>query len=281
MISYGKKTTKAKFDRLKSEARDDLRKFSSNKLQRTCGVQPLNSVRVYKSNGRFRHDATIACKTTNSCPWCSPPKLAAHRTKINAMAIHAIDMGGFILKGTLTLPKRNSEDLGYSYSVLMSQIARFRRKVRQIEQEYNITASVRTLEETYSEVTFWHPHVNWIWFIHEQMSLEALVSLEQRLLDAWLSAAELGNIRGVQIAAQRFNSFYTDAQVKKQAEYVTNHSFFPDKMPTKSPDGLYHKLKPWDILQLARTGETKWISVFRQFEKGVKSKQKVVYYMKN
>lgn len=278
MISYGNKTTKGKFDLLKQAARDDLRKFSSNKAQRSCGVQPLSSVRVYKLGGRYRHDSAIPCKICNSCPWCSIPRLAAHRTQINAMAVHALDLGGFVLKATFTLPKRNAKDLNYSYEVLMAQIARFRRKVRPLEFEFNITRSVRTLEETYSDKTFWHPHVNWLWFIHEPMNKDSLAELEEKLLNAWLESASLGGIRGLQIAAQRFNAYYTDEAVRFQARYVTKQSYYPEQVPNKQLDGYYHGLQPWHILELARTGELKWIVVFRQYEKAMKRRRRVVFY---
>lgn len=278
MISYGNKTTKAIHDRLKIEARNDLRKFSSNKLQRSCGLQPLSSVRVMHYKGRFRHDSAIACKNRNSCPWCTCPNLASQRTKLNAKAIHCLDMGGFVVGATLTLPKRNSSDLKYSYSVLLAQIGRFRRKARLIEKRFGVQESARTLEETYSESSFWHPHVNFCWFVARGMDEESATEMREQLLSAWISAATQGGIRGVQIAAQRFNTYRTDSSVKKLSRYITKHSYFPSKVSVPLDSRGYQGLQPWNILNLARTGETRWIAVWHDYEKALKGKRRVVFY---
>lgn len=278
LISYGNKTTKGKFDRLKTEARNDLRKFSTNKLQRTCGIQPLNSVRVLKQKGKFRHDSTIVCKNRQTCPWCTPPHLAAQRTTINAKAIHALDMGGFVLSSTLTLPKRNAHDLEYSYKLLLAQITRFRRLVTPIEKRFGIRESFRTLEETFSEVSFWHPHVNYCWLIDFTMAEETLLELQEALLEAWLKSASNGQVRGVQIAAQKFNTYRSDSSVKKLSRYITKHSYFPSSAPEKSARGTYLGLQPWDILNLARSGEVFWVQTWQQYERAMKRKRRVVHY---
>lgn len=204
--------------------------------------------------------------------------MAEHRTKINAKSIHALDMGGFVLGATFTLPKRGSRDLDYSYRMLIAQIARFRRIARAIEERFGIQESFRTLEETYSEVSFWHPHVNYCWLIDFPMSEELLLELQESLLGAWLKSASSGGIRGVQVAAQKFNAYRSDASVKKLSRYITKHSYFPSAQPTKSTNGKYEGLEPWDILNLARTGDSHWITVWREFEKATKRKRRVLYY---
>lgn len=278
LISYGNKTTRSRFDRIKKAARDDLRTFSSNKLQRRCGIQPLSSVRVYEQLGRYRHESTIVCKNRQTCPWCTPPNLAEQRTKINAKAVHAIDMGGFVLGATFTLPKRNSRDLKYSYFVLLSQIARFRRLSAPIEKQFGIRESFRTLEETYSETNFWHPHVNYCWLIDFPMAMDAVLQLQESLLEAWLKSASNGGIRGVQIVAQKFNTYRSDTSVKKLSRYITKHSFFPSSTPEVAATGKYEGLQPWDVLNLARSGDDFWIKTWRSYEQAAKGKRRVVFY---
>jgi len=276
--SYVNKATKSKFDRLKREARDDLRIFSSIAGQRKCCIQPLYSVRVGKRQGKFQHDSAIACKNRQSCPWCTTPKLAADRTTIRAKGIHAIDLGGFALYGVFTLPKRHAKDLAYSYKVLKEQVSRFRRKVKDIEVRYGITDSVRTYEETYSDVTYWHPHVNYVWFIREPMQDDVALAFQDEVLTAWLSSAADGGIRGVKLVAQKFNTFRTTDSIKTLSDYVTKHSFFDEGIPSPASDGNYYRLKPWQILNLARTGDVYWIGVWHQFEKAMKGQRRVYYY---
>lgn len=280
--SYGNKATAskthAKFDRLKREARDDLRSFSSNKSQRRCGVQPMYSVRVGMRQGRFRHDSTIVCKNRQSCPYCTTPALAGHRTTILAKAIHALDVGGFSIYGVLTLPKRHSSDLEYSYKVLLAQVARFRRKMKLIEEKYGITDSVRTLEETYSTLTHWHPHVNYVWFVREPMDEQTTVAFMAEAMAAWLSTAASGGIRGVGSQAQNFSTFTTSAAAKTLASYVSKHSFFIEDAPSPASDGEHYRLQPWEILQLARTRNAYWVRVWHQYEKSMKGQRRVIYY---
>lgn len=276
--SYVNKATKVKYDRLKREARDDLRKFSKIAAQRKCCIQPMYSVRVGKRQGKFKHDSAIACKNRQSCPWCATPPLAGHRTTIRAKGIHAIDVGGFALYGVFTLPKRHQTDLAYSYKVLKEQVARFRRKVKSIEVRYGITDSVRTFEETYSNVTHWHPHVNYVWFVREALDEETKVAFMAEILDAWLSSALDGGIRGVKEVAQKLSTFHSTDSIKYLANYVTKHSFFDEGVPSPASDGNYYRLKPWQILQLARTGEVDWINVWNDFELAMKGQRRVVYY---
>lgn len=278
LISYVNKATKYKYDRLKREARDDLRIFSSISAQRKCCIQPLYSVRVGMRQGQFKHDSAIACKNRQSCPWCSTPPMAGHRTTIRAKGIHAIDVGGFAIYGVFTLPKRPGQDLAYRYKILKAQVARFRRKLKDIEVRYGVTDSVRTFEETYSTVTFWHPHVNYVWFVRESMPEDKAVAFMTEIVDAWMSSASSGGIRGVMQVAQKMSTFHTTDSIKHLSNYVTKHSFFDAGVPSPASDGNYYRLKPWEILQLARTGDVAWIQVWHEFEQALKGQRRVYYY---
>ena len=195
-----------------------------------------------------------------------------------AKAIHAIDVGGFSIYGVFTLPKRHANDLEFSYKVLLSQISRFRRKVKLIEERYGITDSVRTLEETYSTLTYWHPHVNFVWFIREPMEEAKTVAFMAEVLDAWLSSATTGGIRGVKSQAQSFSTFTTSSAAKILANYVSKHSYFIESAPSPASDGEYYRLQPWEILQLARTRNPYWVRVWHHYEKSMKGQRRVVYY---
>jgi hypothetical protein len=176
------------------------------------------------------------------------------------------------------LPKRHGKDLAYSYEVLKSQVARFRRKIKDIEIRYGITDSVRTFEETYSNVTFWHPHVNYVWFVRESMPEVTAVAFMAEVVDAWMASASSSGIRGVMQVAQKMSTFHTTDSIKHLSNYVTKHSFFDEGIPSPASDGNYYRLKPWQILQLARTGDLYWIHVWHEFEQALKGQRRVMYY---
>jgi hypothetical protein len=135
-----------------------------------------------------------------------------------------------------------------------------------------------TLEETYSQDTFWHPHINFVFLFHEHKTEQEISDFTTELLKVWLEVASSSGIRGVQAVAQRFRTYQTDYSMKKLSEYVTKHSYFVDELPKPSSDGKYHRLQPWSILKLARTGDIKWIRVWNHFEGAMARKQRVVYY---
>jgi hypothetical protein len=278
LISYGTNPTSNRFRRLKELARDDLRRFTKVKAQKQCGLHLLRKVRLGDLPPHVSPTATVPCKNRHSCPWCTPPALASHRTKIRAKCIHALDMGGCAVLGVFTLPKRHASDLHYSYKVLLAQVAKFRRRIRPLEIQFGVRESLRTLEETYSEDTFWHPHINFVFLFHEHKTEQEISDFTAELLRVWLEVASSSGIRGVQAVAQRFRTYQTDYSMKKLSEYVTKHSYFVDELPKPSSDGKYHRLQPWSILKLARTGDIKWIRVWNHFEGAMARKQRVVYY---
>jgi hypothetical protein len=278
LISYGNNPTSNRFKRLKELARDDLRRFTGVKAQKQCGLHLLRKVRLGDLPPNVSPTATVPCKNRHTCPWCTPPALASHRTKIRAKCIHALDMGGGAVLGVFTLPKRHASDLKYSYKVLLAQVAKFRRRIRPLEIQFGVKESIRTLEETYSEITFWHPHINFVFLFHEHKTEQEISDFTTALLKVWLEVASSSGIRGVQPGAQKFRSFQTDLSTKKLAEYVTKHSYFIDELPKPSIDGKYHGLQPWSILKLARTGDVKWIRVWNHYEDAMARKQRVVYY---
>jgi len=244
LINYVIISTENVYKQAKIDARDHLRTFTSIKAQAACGLRPLLPVRVTQVKGKFRHDATIACKNRNSCPWCSTRAMAEHRTKIRANAIHAIDIGGLCLSAVLTLPNRHGHDLEYAYSQLTEQVARFRRLIKQHESGFGITGSVRVFEETYGEINGWHPHANWIWFTSRTLDNAEKEAFTRLVRDFWLKASANGGIRGTSASAQWVGFSSDDASVKATALYVSKHSFYSKPHPVPQPNGNYVGLEP-------------------------------------
>lgn len=253
------------------QARDDLRSFSSNDLQRRCGLQPLSSVRVTFNqwSGRYQRDLTIACKLAHSCPCCSTRKLAITRSKVLEEGNVHLSLGGSFVCAVLTLPKRNAQDLAYAHTILRNQCARFRRRMRIVEAEYQLTTSFRILEETYSEVTHWHPHANFIWLWPPGSRLQNTRAFLARIVEEWLRAAKTA-IRGVSEKAQKAYEVIGFRDWKNTVAYFLKHSYFPMQAPSPDKSGQYLHLSPWEILQLARQGNKHWQHLWRQFEQDVK-----------
>lgn len=277
LINYGIIPTKTDFRKAKLAARNDLRHFSVNVGQRNCGVAPLMPLRVSKVQGRFRHDATVACKNRNSCPWCSTRFMADHRTKINAKGIHALDLGGMCASAVFTLPNRHGHDLKYAYKVLSEQAARFRRFLRVIEGKYGVQGSVRVYEETYGELRGWHPHINYVWFLTLILSSEECLQFANDVRTAWVKAAQNGGIRGTSQSGQWVGFQTTDSQVKQTAQYVTKHSYYVKSKPKLGQNGKYAGIEPWQVLDLARSGDMEWIAVWQGYERGVKGLHRTKY----
>jgi hypothetical protein len=180
--------------------------------------------------------------------------------------------------GVLTIPKRNAHDLKYCYKQLLSLVPKFRRRVKLLESKYGISGSLRTLEETYSEDTYWHPHINYIWFFDSLLTESEEKSFVDEMKSIWIDVASKSGIRGVHSGAQEFRPWIGEKAAKKLAEYSTQLSYFTDNLPERKVDGKFHGLQPWDILSLARTGDQKWIKVWNDYELAMAKKQRVVYY---
>ena len=137
---------------------------------------------------------------------------------------------------------------------------------RGIERRYGLSLSERILEETYSESTFWHPHYNFIFHIPRMMSLADQEGFRAETLSAWVHAAHLAGSTETLEALQTLE-YETDlASALERNGYQTKHGRFPLEPPKPISEGQYEKLKPFEVLQLARTGETYWIEVWNQFE---------------
>jgi hypothetical protein len=281
LISYGSNSTSAIHLAKKKEARDASRQFSRLKAKRQCGVHLLRTVR--RGDMPYGADplSTVCCKNRHSCPWCTPPALAEHRTTIHELAFIAERRGGQAIMGVLTIPKRNAHDLKYCYKQLLSLVPKFRRKVKSLEAKYGISGSLRTLEETYSEDTYWHPHVNYIWFFDSLLTVYEEKAFVDEMKSIWIDVASNSGIRGVQPGAQRFKPWIGQKAAKKLAEYSTKLSYFTDHLPKPKGDGKFRQLQPWQILSLARTGDPQWIKIWNDYELAMVKKHRVVYYNQN
>jgi hypothetical protein len=240
----------------------------------------MHTVRPYYNfkKGGYDHDKMIACKLVHTCPTCAPPRLAKRRSEIQSKAATAIENGSFVIYGVMTLPKRGNQDLEYAYGRLRTQCEKFRRSMKTIEVKYGIRESTRTFEEKYDEETFWHPHANFAWYFTGTHTPELQKAFSEEALGVWLHCAESSGIRGTSPSAQRFQLFNTLDSARRLGEYMTKHAYYPLSSPERSSNGSLKPLEPWHILELARTGNPRWVSLWWEYERVMKGTSRVQHF---
>jgi hypothetical protein len=173
--------------------------------------------------------------------------------------------GGLILSATLALPRRPKRSLNHSYGLLRDHCARFRRRMKTIEESHGIKMSIRIFEETFSETKAWHPHANFFWLIPVGMTEGLLKDFIGKMLDAWVYKPPVG-AEGVLKSAQNHRLLHSQDQWKTVCGYVLKHRYYFPKTPQRLYGAPLEKLEPWDILDLALTGDVKWQNRWKEYE---------------
>ena len=278
LISYGVKPTD-KVKLAKWNARDDLRTFTVNKPQKTCAAFAVRPLVLKTKNGYTYLDGVGYCKSSQSCPWCSPRTLAMKRQTVVAKTVNTIDRGGAIVYAVFTIAQIPNQHLGTRYKNLSKVVASFRRKVKRLELQHGINRSTRTIEETYSQGTGWHPHVNWLWYVNAELPPELLQKFAREATALWVGSAKACGFTRTSTKAQSAKTIYDADAARRTAEYCVKHSYYPLTKPTQAADGKYRGLNAWDVLELARrTGDFAWISLYNEFEMAIKRKRRVHHY---
>lgn len=277
LFSYGvKPTTKSALARW--DAREELRNISSKDSQIECGAVTYAPLEFITENGYTYLSGISKCKSHHTCPHCSPVQIAKKRSDINIKTAQTIDSGGMEAHGTFTIRCTNPENLRQSYKELLKVGTKFRRMFAKIEKRYGITHSVRILEETYSETSFWHPHFNFIFHIPNTMRKPDQDSFLNEVLDAWVHAASLTGLNKTSKSMQTLE-YETDlTQALRRNGYQTKHGQFPLEKPVLDVNGRYSGLKPFEVLQLALTGDVYWIEVWNEFEHSTHRIRRVRFY---
>ena len=276
LFSYGVLPTNP-YALAKWESRDDLRAFTKNKAQVACGAATYGTLKWVTQNGYTFLSGVAKCKSSNSCPNCTTRKMAERRTELRIKGIQTVDAGGTEVYGTLTISPTNARNLSECYSELLEAGMRFRRSIKAIEKKLGITHSSRILEETYSEKAYWHPHFNYVWHVPGHLQEHEQAWFANELVTRWVKVCrEIGAVKTA--AHTQTIEYVTDAEeVEARAEYVTKHAYYPS-VPSVKLSGKYEGLEPFEVLELARLGETKWIEVWNEFELASKRKHRVVHY---
>ena len=278
LISYGVKPTD-KVKLAKWNARDDLRTFTVNKPQKTCAAFTVRPLTLKTKNGYTYLDGVGYCKSAQSCPWCSPKKLAMKRQTVVAKAVNTIDRGGTVIYAVFTIAQIPKQHLGTRYKNLSKVVSSFRRKVMRLEAQHGIIRSTRAVEETYSQGTGWHPHLNWLWYVNAELPSQLLQKFQREAIQLWVQSAKACGITRTSIKAQSSKTIYDADGARRTAEYSVKHSYYPLVKRIPDADAKYRGLNAWDVLELARrTGDLSWISAYNEFEMAIKRKRRVHHY---
>jgi hypothetical protein len=67
-------------------------------------------------------------------------------------------------------------------------------------------------------------------------------------------------------------------QALRRNGYQTKHGQFPLEKPVLDVNGRFSGLKPFEVLQLALTGELYWMQVWNEFERATHRIRRVRFY---
>jgi len=193
-------------------------------------------------------------------------------------ALHTI-AGGTVLFGVFTLPRR-SHNLDYAYDRLKRVTTRFRRKAKLLETRHGIDTSIRIYEETFSIAKLWHPHVNMFWLMPANMAVAERDSFMEKARELWVECAAL-EVRGTSVRAQRLDFLNTASDWNRACSYAFKHAYYFPK-----PSSAYNitsstNLKPWEILDLALSGDAYWQRVWNEFELATKRFRRSTVFSNN
>jgi len=264
----------------KAVARDALRRFSALVNQRKCGIVPFKFPKtVILPDGTTYIEGIVKCQSAGSCPWCTPRKVAEKRQFILERCEITSASGGAVVMGTLTVHSPYGSPLKSGYGRLKAVKARYLRIIKGVEKLAGATHSVYAIEETFTVGRRWHPHIHALWFIPGPTDEAALAVFQQDAIKSWLRAAADVGVGPVSVSAQHMSVKRSFQEMKDAAFYVTDHGMFPEAPPTPSSSGTYPALKPFEILELARTTcEPFWMKAYNEFELANKGQHRITFH---
>ena len=278
LIIYGKPPTEL-HQRRKWDARNELRSFTALHAQRSCGGYLYAELKEVTLDNGYTYEKGIGrCKVTNSCPWCSPRVYAAKRARLNDAAREAHALGGSLIVATLTLPSRYGQPLSVGYTNLWKVRARFRRKLKLLEQGMGIAMGACVVEETFRAQRRWHAHFHWLWFLPNDWSADHTSEFETKVKALWIQAGMREGVETPRAEAQSFSHALTLPEMEKSIRYVTKHGYYPSSRPRIQFIESHASLKPFEVLELARTGESQYVFAYNEFEVTNKGRSRIQFY---
>ena len=139
--------------------------------------------------GEFRLGGLCRCHSVWVCPVCAPEIRSSRGIEIAlAVELHLHGAGG-VEFGTATMPHEFGHRLKDTYSVVAKawNAVNVDKSVRAFRKDHGYWGFIRTCEVTYGE-NGWHPHVHWLDFWEEPLTVVDRSRYLRVVLSAWRSS---------------------------------------------------------------------------------------------
>jgi hypothetical protein len=244
--------------RWRSEHADKLGCISA----RTCMAPAAAGITAHVSTtGSVHVRGVMRCGAVGSCPVCAPVVRARRAADIDAAVEAWRALGNEVWFVTMTVPHGRRDPLGQVLDGLRSmwREAWQGSQGQKLKKAIGLDGFVRAFEVTYGK-SGWHPH------IHALLFTRGREFSPQRVINRWRSrfvAAGLGERwqAGVSVDVRKV----TDANVgaylgKVRQEWGAGVELA--RADLKRGKGL----TPQQLLELASTGEARWVTLWREWE---------------
>lgn len=231
-----------------------------------------------EKHNRAHYGNLMVCGSIWLCAVCAS-KISERRKNELIQAVN--NHHGGLAMVTFTLRHSSGDSLKDNLEILNSAYKKMTsgRSFQNFKSRYGIIGSVSNLEITYG-VNGWHPHKHLLYFFRSNLSNLDLEKIRSELSQKYLYL--LGKLGGSGLDRVAVDIQEAKTEKQKFAEYMAKI----DKKPwgveaemTKShvkysPGG---GLSYWELLNLASTGEYKYILLVREYAKVTKGKQSLTY----
>lgn len=247
-----------------------------------CGrrkIEKNKKVRLIQTDFGSSFQNVQLCASSWICPFCIKRLSEARKKEIQvASDIHFLK-GGCMFFVTMTFRHSRQNNLSdfldpeYTGSGLLYSFSLFRRhrKTARVMKKNGLIGFVRGLEITWSDSNGWHPHLHILYFF--QATNKNLKSELLDLFDVWKTscrAAGLGSPtkkHGLDVRLSFGAAEYLSKFDKKQ-NWTTGDELTKQVQKT----GRSGSLGPFEILELAASGDPKFVNLWIEFARSTEGK---------
>lgn len=255
-------------------------RLAGGKSAATC-MRAHEDVTVSVTAGGQAHLTGVKrCGSIWSCPVCAPTIREQRAGDIDAACSAWTASGGQVWFVSATIPHQRGDDLGELMSRLQSvwSWAWGGDAGRELREVCGIDHTIRAWDHTYGS-NGWHPHFHALLFVREsELSLPAGKFLPtlvaQRLRESWAMHGLEGKwVPGVSV----------DIRPVVTADAIGTYCA---KVEGRWGAGLElaradlkrgHGVNPWQVMELASTGEARWVKAWASWEKATKGRNAIVW----
>lgn len=257
--------------------REVLWEWSSIGDLRKCGQVPCTALMaIWETPNGPRMGGLCRCHSVWCCPVCAPEIRGARGEEIRlAVEMHQAGSGSVDF-GTATLSHGIGDRLKDSYSVVAKawNSVNVDTSVRAFRARHDYWGFCRTCEVTNGRLNGWHPHLHWLDFWGELLTVPEVAEYRAIVYRAWSRSVVRQGFglpsedRGVRVLPVRdgdISDYITKMSAASAAHELTNLS-------TKEARNFGRT--PFDILRLVGDRrEEPWIGLWREYEKATRGRR--------